>query len=458
MLWNPELIRKHDLVGPRYTSYPSAAQFKEYDADSTWHSNVAQSNLSGEPISLYFHIPFCDRICYYCACNKIVTADKHRAERYLNFLMREIELQTETIDTCRTVQQLHWGGGTPTYFNDHQMYQLMQAIKYNFSLAEDDEREYSIEIHPQGIDEKRIKNLRELGFNRISIGVQDFDKEVQLAVNRFNDEQEVEKLVDAVKSNRFKSISVDLMYGLPKQSQNSFKKTLNKIIDISPDRISLFNYAHMPHLFKTQRQINTHELPEPQEKLAILKLSIDLLEDAGYEYIGMDHFAKRSDELYTAQKNGRLHRNFQGYSTHKSCDLFSFGVTSISMFNNVYYQNHKDIELYQESIKKDRIAINKSIELSKDDIIRKTVIDQLICNFFLDFARIEEKFSIDFRHYFANELKSLSALQNDDLLELNNDHIKVQPFGRLLIRRICMEFDSYLNLAQIPQKKYSRII
>lgn len=457
--WDEALIQRYNLTGPRYTSYPTAPQFQSGFNQEHWHRAVATGNQSQRPLSLYFHIPFCSTICYYCGCNKIVTANRARAEPYLAALKREIALQAAYVDRTRLVNQLHWGGGTPTYLDDAQMAELMAHIRAEFSLRHDDLGEYSLEIHPQSVTPARLGHLRALGFNRLSFGVQDFDKNVQKAVNRFNDEAEVAALVNASRALGFQSLNLDLIYGLPQQSCATFANTLSTIIQLRPDRVSLFNYAHMPHLFKSQRQINAAELPEPQEKLRILHNSIEQLQSAGYVYIGMDHFALPDDELCTAQRHGTLQRNFQGYSTHGDCDLLAFGVSSISSLSDIFVQNHKDIAVYQNALENNQLGFDKGLMLSRDDLIRRKVINQLICQFELNFKSIESQCAVRFADYFAHELQALKPLAEDGLVTLNESGIKVSNPGRLLIRSVCMIFDAYLKKTEeSPQPRYSRII
>ena len=459
-VWNEELIRRHDLAGPRYTSYPTAPQFKTDFDHSDWLAAVARSNASGRPLSLYFHIPFCDTVCYYCGCNKIITANKQKALPYLESLHQEIEMQAKHIQTTRPVNQLHLGGGTPTYISDDQLSALIRKIRAHFQLLDDDSGEYSIEIHPHTVNPQRLAHLRMLGFNRLSLGVQDFNPEVQRAVNRFNSHEEVATLVNAGRQLGFQSISLDLIYGLPKQSVEGFAATLNQVIELRPDRLSLFNYAHMPHLFKVQKQINANELPEPQDKLHILHNSIDQLMAAGYVYIGMDHFALPEDELSQAQNQGKLHRNFQGYATHGNCDLLAFGLSSISSIDNTFSQNAKDLEQYIQPIRNGHLSITKGITLCEDDLIRRRVINALICHFELDFDEISEQCQINFKNYFAKELASLHSLADDHLISLYESRMTVSDTGRLLIRRICMTFDAYLQnrIEHAESPRYSRII
>ncbi len=458
-LWNAELITKYDLSGPRYTSYPTAVQFNESINVNDWTDAVTRSNTSGAPLSLYFHIPFCDTICYYCACNKIVTANHKKSLLYVDHLLQEFKMQSAFIDKSRIAKQLHWGGGTPTYLNDEQISDIMTTIKQELTFADEENGEYSIEIHPATVDATRIKNLRKVGFNRLSLGIQDFDPAVQNAVNRFNSAEEVKRIFQAAREAEYKSISVDLIYGLPLQTQKSFAATLEQVISLDPDRISLFNYAHMPHLFKTQKQIDTTQLPEPQEKLEILHQSIETLARAGYVYIGMDHFAKSHDELAIAQKQGQLHRNFQGYSTHNDCDLFSFGVSSISHIDGTMFQNTKDLESYHKAIEGNQFPIDRGFNTSDDDQIRKTVISEIICNFSLSFEKISQAFDINFTEYFVNELEEIKELAKDGLLTITHNGLYVKQSGRILVRRICMAFDKYIQKdPALLKKRYSRII
>ncbi|MEH6358719.1 MAG: oxygen-independent coproporphyrinogen III oxidase [Pseudomonadales bacterium] len=455
-LWNPELIARYDLSGPRYTSYPTAPQFSEAFGETDLKTAIQRSNISARPLSLYFHIPFCDTVCYYCACNKIITANKTRARPYLDRLIKEIEMTAANFDNRRPVTQLHWGGGTPTYISDDEKRELMAATRKHFNLLDDDSGEYSIEIHPGRMTVDTIPVLRDIGFNRISMGVQDFDPDVQKAVNRFNSVEEVSALMDAIHREGFHSVSMDLIYGLPMQTMETLKRTLEQTIKLNPDRLSLFNYAHMPNLFKVQKQIDESQLPEPQVKLQMLEYAISRLTEAGYVYIGMDHFAKPDDELTIAQQKGKLQRNFQGYATHGGCDMVAMGVSAISAINNVYAQNFKDIESYQSALDNDALPVTKGFTLNDDDILRKTVINKLICHFKLSFKEIEDEFDIKFTDYFSESLERLKPLAEDDLIRLDADSITVNDGGRLLIRSICMMFDAYLK--PNSEVRYSRII
>ncbi len=456
LIWDLELIKRYDQTGPRYTSYPTALQFSDNFGVAAYHAAAADSATARRPLSLYFHIPFCARVCYYCGCNKVVTKRREHAEPYLQALFHEIEMQSELMGHNQTVEQLHWGGGTPTFLNPTQMQALMDKTAKHFNLVSGDFGDYSIEIDPREADWGTIGHLRSLGFNRISIGVQDFNPTVQQAVNRVQSEEETRDVIDAARALTFRSINIDLIYGLPFQSCTSFMKTVDKVIDIRPDRLSVFNYAHMPNRFMPQRRINNEDLPSPQEKLAILENTITRLLDAGYVYIGMDHFALPDDDLALAQEEGTLHRNFQGYTTHSQCDLIGMGVSSISRVGNVYTQNHANMEEYTSRINNGKLAIRRGLLMNEDDRIRSAVINQLICHFRLDFKPIEEKFGIRFQDYFADAIKKLSTMAADGLIQIDSNSIVVEPRGRLLIRNICMQFDTYQQVAEV--QRFSRVI
>lgn len=451
-----DLIKRYDKSGPRYTSYPTAVQFHDGFGEEDYRAWAKRSNASGRPLSLYFHIPFCDTVCFYCGCNKVVTKDRSKASPYLEHMFRELELQGELFDRERKVDQLHWGGGTPTFISHDEMQALMDKTRAEFNLHDDDTGEYSIEIDPREVKHDTIALLRKLGFNRMSLGLQDFEPKVQKAVNRIQSEEQTMGALEAARREGFKSLSVDLIYGLPFQSVETFGRTLDKVLEISPDRMSIFNYAHLPELFKPQRRINAEELPQPQEKLDILQLCIERLTEAGYVYIGMDHFAKPDDELAVAQRDGTLYRNFQGYSTHSNCDLVGLGSTSISMVGDSYSQNLKTLDEYYASVEKGHLPIFRGIELNADDVLRRDVITRLICHFTLDKASVAQSHGIDFDDYFATELKELDEMQNDGLLLLESGAIHVQPAGKLLIRNICMVFDRYLR--EKNQQSFSKVI
>ena len=447
VVFNKKLISRYNSFGPRYTSYPTATQFNENFGVKEYCEVVTDSNedFLPKPLSLYVHLPFCNTVCFYCACNKVITANRKRAQPYLDDLHKEIELQGRLFDEDRVVNQLHWGGGTPTFISQEQISELMHVIKNNFNLLDDDTGEYSIEIDPREIEIETIALLRNLGFNRISIGVQDFNASVQKAVNRIQSYEQTSFVFNEARKRGFHSINIDLIYGLPKQTVKSFCDTIDRVIEMDPDRIAIYNYAHLPHLFKSQRQINEEDLPEANEKLEILGESIKKLTDADYVYIGMDHFAKPDDELSIAQRKGNLYRNFQGYSTNASCDVIGFGVTAISKISNSYSQNLRDIEEYKAAIKSEDIPVFRGYKLNRDDELRREVITQLICHFQIEFSEINDLFKIDFKEYFADELKLLKVMEEDSLLKLNDKMIEVLPAGRFLIRNICSAFDRYLD-------------
>jgi oxygen-independent coproporphyrinogen III oxidase len=459
ILFNKELISTYNLFGPRYTSYPTATQFNENFGIKEYCDVVTDSNedLLPKPLSLYIHLPFCNTVCFYCACNKVVTANRNRAIPYLQDLYKEISLQGPLFDHDRTVNQLHWGGGTPTFISHDQITDLMLHLRKNFTLLDDDSGEYSIEIDPREVKDETISLLRNIGFNRISIGVQDFDINVQKAVNRLQSYEQTLNVFNAARKSRFHSINVDLIYGLPRQSVRTFCNTISKIIEMSPDRIAIYNYAHLPRLFKTQRQIKDEELPAPNEKLEILGESVKSLTDAGYVYIGMDHFAKPDDELAVAQRKGNLHRNFQGYSTNSDCDVIGLGMTAISKIANSYSQNTRTLEEYHSSLEDNKIPVFRGYKLNLNDEIRREVITQLICHFQLEFSVIEDLFRIDFKEYFSNEITLLSDMEKDELLKFDDKKIEVLPAGRFLIRNICSIFDDYFD-KENNKNNHSRMI
>ncbi|MGZ4999559.1 MAG: oxygen-independent coproporphyrinogen III oxidase [Methylomonas sp.] len=450
-----DLIHRYDKSGPRYTSYPTALELHEGFGDAEYRQHIEKSNAAGGPLSLYFHIPFCDTVCFYCACNKIVTKNRAHSLPYLYDLFKEIELLGALFDKNRQVNQLHWGGGTPTFLSHEQMKQLMDTTRRHFNLRDDDKGEYSIEVDPRETNDQTIAQLRELGFNRISLGLQDFDPDVQKAVNRLQTEEQTFAVLEAARKEGFRSTNIDLIYGLPLQTEETFARTLDQVLAYAPDRFSIFNYAHMPSRFKTQRQINDADLPTAAVKLEILQMVGKKLTDAGYVYIGMDHFAKPDDELAVAQREGKLYRNFQGYSTHSDCDLVGLGITSIGRVGDAYIQNVKELDAYHERIAQGKLPVFRGVDLDDDDKLRRAVITQLICHFDLTFSKIEQEFNIRFADYFAPELKNLEIMQTDGLLTLSADGIHVQSAGRLLIRNICMVFDKYL--AQ-KQQQFSRVI
>ncbi|HVK95639.1 MAG TPA: oxygen-independent coproporphyrinogen III oxidase [Noviherbaspirillum sp.] len=461
--FDAELIRKLSRQGPRYTSYPTADRFSEDFRVGDYLQAVSSVRSMGarNPLSLYIHIPFCDTVCYYCACNKIVTKNRGKAETYLAYLKREIQMQGKLFADMNQVEQLHFGGGTPTYLSDAQMGDLMAHLHRSFSFASEEVGEYSIEIDPRTVSRERVRSLRAQGFNRLSLGVQDFDPDVQQAVNRVQPEACTLEAIAAAREAAFRSVSIDLIYGLPKQSQSTMERTLSKVIAADPDRISVYNYAHMPHVFKPQRRIADHDLPSAETKLDMLRLCIKRLTDAGYVYIGMDHFAKPDDDLAVAQRQGCLHRNFQGYSTHAEAEMVSCGVSAISAVGATYSQNEKTLEAYYERIEQGELPIARGIQLSLDDLLRRLVIQMLMCNFELSINSFELAYPISFVDYFAREVEQLRALEEDGLLTLDDQWLTVSPKGRLLIRNICMVFDRYLHARQMDAPvplRYSRTI
>jgi len=455
--FDTELIVRHGGRGPRYTSYPTALQFSEELTADDYRENAIASNASGVPLSLYVHIPFCHTLCYYCGCNKIITRNKARVDRYIEMLYREIEMQSELFDKSRKIEQLHFGGGTPTYLNEEQLDALMAKLRSAFNFDESDNREFSIEVDPRTVDEHSIRHLADLGFNRLSLGIQDFDPIVQKAVNRSQTTDDVLNLVLTARESGFESISFDLIYGLPHQTVDSFDVTLDLVIGMRPDRLAVYNYAHLPQRFKGQRMIDDADIPLPEVKLDILHRTIDSLCGAGYEYIGMDHFALPDDELVVARANGTLQRNFQGYSTHRECDLVALGVSAIGSIGNVFAQSAVTTMEYEALIENGQLPIRKGIAVDDDDLLRADVIQALMCYDKLSFAEFGEKHRIDFASYFATEIECLQPLADDGLIELDSSGVNITQKGRLLLRSIAMVFDRYIDQAQ-NDNRFSKAI
>ena len=449
-----ELITRYGGTGPRYTSYPTALQFTDtFKADQ--HKEFAR--ISNEiavprPLSVYVHIPFCHTLCYYCGCTKIVTRNQERVKDYLGSLYREIELQAALFDKSRVVEQLHFGGGTPTYLSEEQLRDLMAKIGQHFQLQKTPDREFSIEIDPRTVDLNSIDVLAELGFNRLSMGIQDFDPKVQKAVNRVQSEESVRELTERSRTAGFESISFDLIYGLPGQTVESFSRTLDTVIDLAPDRIAVYNYAHLPQRFKGQRMIRAEEIPSPDVKLDILNASISKLIGATYEYIGMDHFALPNDELAVAQRTGELQRNFQGYSTHRSCDLVGLGVSSISHIGDSFSQNVVGTSVYAETLARGQLPIQRGLILNDDDKLRGAVIQQMMCFGHIDFDHFSQKYNIDFTDYFAKELQRLKQLEEDNLITREPARIDITTRGRLLLRTVARVFDIYSGDQSLSQR------
>ncbi|AZD07359.1 Coproporphyrinogen III oxidase, oxygen-independent [Pseudomonas chlororaphis] len=454
--WDTDLIRRYDLAGPRYTSYPTAVQFHSQVGTFDLLHALRESRKALRPLSLYVHVPFCANICYYCACNKVITKDRGRALPYLQRLEQEIQLIACHLDPGQKVEQLHFGGGTPTFLSHDELRQLMSHLRQHFNLLDDDSGDYGIEIDPREADWSTMGLLRELGFNRVSIGLQDLDPAVQRAVNRLQSLEETRAVIEAARTLQFRSINIDLIYGLPQQTPDNFARTVEEVINLQPDRLSVFNYAHLPERFMPQRRINSHELPEPAEKLQMLQRTIEQLTAAGYRYIGMDHFALPDDELAIAQEESTLQRNFQGYTTHGHCDLIGLGVSAISQIGDLYCQNSSDLTQYQNLLGGAQLATSRGLVCNQDDRVRRAVIQQLICNFSLDFEAIERQFNIDFRGYFGDLWPQLQTMAEDGLIKLSNENIEVLPAGRLLVRSVCMVFDTYLE--QQNRQRFSRVI
>jgi oxygen-independent coproporphyrinogen-3 oxidase len=455
-LFRPDLLTKYDTAGPRYTSYPTAVQFTDAFDPGHYHRAAADPGATSADLSLYFHIPFCDTVCFYCGCNKIATKNRAHARPYLDRLKRELLLQAACFEPTRPVSQLHWGGGTPTFLSHDEMTELMVATAESFRLAPDAEAEYSIEIDPREASAETIGVLRELGFNRLSFGVQDFDLRVQQAVNRVQPLEMTQTVMSAARAEGFKSVSVDLIYGLPHQSVESFSRTLDTIIGLAPERLSVFGYAHMPAIFKMQRCMDETVLPSPAVRLAILERVIEKLTEAGYVYIGMDHFALPHDELAIAQRAGTLHRNFQGYSTQADCDLIGLGVSSIGKVGDVYAQNAKDMAGYAAAIDRGELAVARGVQLTADDRLRRDIITEIMCRFSLRFDAVEAVYGIRFSTAFAGEIERLKPLEADGLVKVCHDGIEVLPAGRMLVRNVAMIFDRYL--AGNPAQRFSRTI
>jgi len=457
-LFNIKMITKYDKAGPRYTSYPTAPMFHtaiNADVYSKTLKDVAQSDA---PLSLYIHIPFCNTVCYYCGCSKIVTKKYERAQPYLELLIKEIDMVADAMgDTKRPVTQLHFGGGTPTFLNDNQMRQLTDHLHKRFHFVPDEQGEYGIEMDPRECSEHTVQVLRECGFNRMSMGVQDFDPIVQKAVNRIQSKEETLRVLNDARAHGFKSMNIDLMYGLPHQTVETFSKTLDTIIEFSPDRIALFNYAHLPKMFMPQRRIDEAAIPTPQTKLDILEYSINKLLDAGYLFIGMDHFAKPEDEMAIAQANGKLYRNFQGYSTHADCDLIGLGLTSIGYVGGNFFQNAKEMDDYEADIQGNHFSVFRGYQLTAEDHLRRHVIMRLMCDFSLNYKTFEDEYGIDFKAHFADALDDLKVMEDDHLVALKDTGLEVLTAGRLLIRNIAMAFDEHLRAKQ-GETKFSKVI
>jgi oxygen-independent coproporphyrinogen-3 oxidase len=454
---NLDMIKKYDRPGPRYTSYPTAPHFNESFTPDKYLDEIIRTNndTKAPDLSLYYHLPFCDTLCYFCGCNMIITRNRDRIREYIKNLKNEIDMLRTYIKNGRKVVQLHWGGGTPTHLDPDEITDLISYINKSFDFYP--QAEEGCEIDPRGLTRQHLEALRNGGFNRISMGVQDFNDQVQKAVNRVQPEEMTRQVVDWVRELGFHSINLDLIYGLPFQSVESFAKTVDAIIDISPDRIAVFNYAHVPWMKKHMALIKPDDLPVPEEKLQILKMTVEKLTSAGYDFIGMDHFAKPNDELAQALKEKKLYRNFQGYSTHAGTDLYGMGITSISQIGKCYAQNIKKEYEYFEALKKETFPVERGIYLTEDDLLRRHVITKVMCDFELDFTSVEKLFNIEFEKYFSFAFDGLTEFIIDGLVEIKNNKLTVTQMGRLLIRNIAMNFDGYLERKE-DIARYSRTV
>ena len=451
------LIASLPASGPRYTSYPTADRFHKDFGENEYIETLAlrSAGALNKPLSLYIHIPFCDTICYYCGCNKIITKDKTRADEYLNYLEKEMALLAPHLGGRHPLAQLHFGGGTPTFLSDDQLERVFAMIREHFQLLPDGE--YSIEIDPRKVGAATIEHLGRLGFNRMSVGIQDFDPKVQAAVNRIQTVEETREVIEAARNSGFKSVSVDLIYGLPHQTLSSIETTFDTVLSLAPDRLALYHYAHLPHIFKPQRRIDTNAVPSSEEKLDILQYAVRRLDAEGYVFIGMDHFAKPDDELAVALREGRLQRNFQGYSTYADCDLVAVGVSAIGKVGDTYSQNERDIEKYYAALDAGQLPVMRGYHLDRDDLLRRNIIQDLMCRFALDFADYAAETEVPFARYFAAELADLQQLAQLGLLKISDNRIEVSAKGRFLIRNIAMVFDRYLRHSE-TRTKYSQTV
>jgi oxygen-independent coproporphyrinogen-3 oxidase len=454
---DPGSIRKYGGSGPRYTSYPTADRFVEAFDAAAYRHWLRNRNVGGfaRPLGLYVHLPFCGTICYYCACNKIVTKDHGRSAKYLKYLQREIRILADCLGDDRAIGQMHWGGGTPTFLSDAELDELMRMLQSEFDFAASGE--YAIEIDPRTVTQERVALLARLGFDRMSLGVQDFDPEVQRAIHRVQGFDETQAVIRAARQHGFRSVNVDLIYGLPKQTLEGFSRTLDQVIRCDPDRIALYSYAHLPTLFKPQRRIAEADMPPPETKLELLTTAISRLDSAGYAYIGMDHFAKPEDDLAVAQRQGRLTRNFQGYSAAGDADILGLGVSAISTVGPVHAQNVKTLDEYYGRLDSGALPVMRGIELGADDLVRRAVIQALACHFEVSKEAIAIAHLIDFDRYFSVELAELKEMEKESLVTVSHEWITVTPQGRLLVRAICAVFDRYLR-ADHARSRYSKII
>ena len=455
-----DLLRRHDRPGPRYTSYPTAPQFAADFGEAALRETIAASN--GDPIprrlSLYVHVPYCMSPCFYCGCNRIITRDKSRSAPYIDRLKREIGMMAPLFDHDREVIQLHFGGGTPNFFSPTELRGIVDEMRRQFRFSDAPDRDISIELDPRFVSPADVAELAVIGFNRASLGVQDFDPDVQEAVNRVQSVEETRAVVDACREHGFHSVNIDLIYGLPKQTVEGFGRTLDTVLDIRPDRLAVYSYAHLPQLFRPQKQIDEALLPSAEDKLGLLQLAIEKLSAAGYVYIGMDHFALPGDDLAVAQDRGGLHRNFMGYTTHADCDLVGMGVSSISHVGDTYSQNPRDLPSWEIAIDAGRLPTWRGMQLDADDVLRADLIQQLMCQGEIDIPELEARDCIDFGAYFREELQRLPPLAADGLVEVSADRIRATSRGRLLLRIIAACFDRYLHQPQAEPARFSKAI
>ncbi len=440
-----DLLRKFDVPAPRYTSYPTADRFNSSFGPEDYAKALAGRAEAKEPadLSLYVHVPFCNDVCYYCGCNKIVTRDHTKSEEYIRLIGREADLVKEHITGSAELEQLHFGGGTPTFLTNDELALMMETLTKRFKLAEGGE--FSIEVDPRTCGPDKVAKLREIGLNRMSLGVQDFNPDVQKAVNRIQPFEMTKETIDAARANGFQSINMDLIYGLPKQTRETFAHTIDQVLELSPDRIALYHYAHLPNHFKPQRRILPADLPDTLEKVHIMFDAITRLTANGYRYIGMDHFAKETDELSVAQKEGTLQRNFQGYSTKAECDMVALGVSSISKIGGAYACNPRELEDWAAAVQEGRLATNRGYLLNEDDEMRRFVIMKIMCNFELNKREVEARFGINFDETFAYELGKMKPYVKHELVELTNDRLIVSAKGKIFVRAVAMHFDRYLR-------------
>jgi len=451
-----EMLKRFDVPGPRYTSYPTADRFVDaFDAAAYAAWLARRGDGPAPPLSLYVHLPFCSSICYYCGCNKVITRDQSRAAEYLDYLAKEVALVADSLGQPQPVEQLHLGGGTPTFLTDDELRRLKDILQARFPIAP--KGEFGVEVDPRSAPASKIRTLAGLGFNRVSVGVQDFDPGVQAAVNRIQGFDLTRSTIEAARVAGIRSVNLDLIYGLPRQSRETFARTIDRVLELDPDRIALYNYAHLPERFKPQRRIEAAELPSPEEKLGIMMDAIARLSAAGYRYIGMDHFAKSGDDLARAQEQGRLHRNFQGYSTRPDCDLIGLGVSAISKIGPTYAQNVRELDEYYDRLRNGMLPTARGVLLDRDDLVRRAVVMSLMCHFEVSREAIETSHLLRFDEYFKREMGELRQFEEAGLVEVTRDWITVSPLGRLLVRPIAMVFDSYLRQDE-RIRRYSRVV